>query len=141
MNWSEVEDVALVLTLVFCFLAFTVSGHCQDSQWRVLPEPAPKPVSFWTMRNWEEPPLRTNKQSLRSPWYVVPQVLAVGATVANVTRSRKAGAGYGDASVGTVGVGVLAFVCDRYVWRPLGLGLAAGVIGIRGYGAATRTYR
>ena len=86
MNWSKVpmpppEDVALVATLVVCFLAFATMGHCQET-WRVLPDPGPRKVQFWTVRKWEDPPLRTNRETLRSPWFLVPNVLAVGASAA-----------------------------------------------------------
>jgi hypothetical protein len=29
MNWSKIEDAAMGLTLVCCFLAFVATGHCQ----------------------------------------------------------------------------------------------------------------
>jgi hypothetical protein len=140
MTWSKVEDVALVTTLVVCFLAFATMGHCQET-WRVLPDPGPRKVQFWTARRWQDPPLRKNRETLRSPWYIVPHVLAIGASVANVTRARRAGAGWGDAAAGVIPLSALGFVMDRYVWRPFSVGIAGAVIGIRGYGAARGRYR
>lgn len=118
-----------------------ISGICpaktdkQKDGWRVLPEPKPRHVGFFTML-----PDRTNRQTLTSPWFIVPSVLAVGASVANVTRSRGAGAGWGDAATMLPVIG-LNYVMDRFVNRVFGLAGASYVIGVRTYGAATRTYR
>jgi hypothetical protein len=103
--------------------------------WRVLPEPKPRHVDFFTTL-----PHRSNRQTLTSPWFIVPSMLAIGASAANVTRSRAAGATWGDASAMLPVIG-LDYVLDRFVSRPLALVGAGYVVGLRGYGAITRTYK
>jgi hypothetical protein len=106
----------------------------------VFSKPAPyvpivRKPGFFTML-----PNRTNKQTLTSPWFIVPSVLAVGASAANVTRSRRAGAAWGDASAMLPLVG-LGYVMDRFVCRAFSVAGLGYVVGLRTYGAATGTYR
>ena len=144
---GKVEDMALTFVLIVCFLGLLKTAHCQTSpppsrsDWRILPDPAPKPPGFWTMRRASDPPLRTNKKTLKSPWYIVPNVLSIGASVANVTRSRKAGAAYGDAMAGAIPLAGFSYVFDRYVARFIAVAPPFYIIGLRTYGAVTKTYR
>jgi hypothetical protein len=145
MTWGKLDDLALYLTFLLCFLAVAVDTRCQEQPkqtgWKVVVEPAPRQVQFWTVRKWQEPPLRANKQTLRSPWFIVPHVLAVGASVANVTRARKAGAGYAGALGPLAVVGGLDFVADRYITRIISVGVAGYVIALRTRGAVKGTYQ
>ena len=100
-----------------------------------VPLPVVRKPGFFTML-----PNRTNRQTLASPWFIVPSALAVGASAANVTRSRRAGATWGDAAAMLPLVG-LGYVMDRFVCRAIGVAGLGYVVGLRTYGAATRTYR
>ena len=114
-----------------------LAGVCPPNrkEWRVLPEPKPRKVGFFTML-----PNRSNRQTLTSPWFIIPSILAVGASAANVTRSRRAGASWGDASAMLPVIG-LDYIMDRFVNRLFGVGASSYVIGLRTYGAATGSYR
>jgi hypothetical protein len=86
-------------------------------------------------------PNRTFKQTLTSPWFIVPNVLSGLASVANVTRSRRAGAGYAD-SMGTWGATVgISFFLDKYISRAFGVGVAGYDGIVRTVGAANGTYQ
>ena len=146
--WRRLEDTTLTCVLCLTVFGLLKTAHCQTNpappsrtNWRILPDPAPKPPGFWTVHRSADPPLRTNKQTLKSPWYIVPNVLSIGASVANVTRSRRAGAAYGDAMAGAIPLAGFSYVFDRYVARFIAVGPPFYIIGLRTYGAVTRTYK
>ena len=117
---------------------------CGVAMGQALPD-APQPQirhrGFFAVRRQSEPPLETNRQILRDPKFMVTHVLAFGASAINVSRSRAAGATYQDAMIGIGVVSVFDYLVYKYLHRPVGLGGAMYTIGLRGYGAATKTYK
>jgi hypothetical protein len=98
------------------------------------------PPSFWAVRKWNDPPLRTNGQMLRSPVFWLGATASFGASVWDVRRSHGAG-GYGDALGPWAGVTALDFVLGKYVWRPFSVFGAGWITWKHGYGAVTRKYQ
>jgi len=94
---------------------------------------------FFAVRRPGEPALATNRQLLK-PSFLVPHLAAIVASVANVTRARKAGAGYWDAGISVGAVSVLDVLTFKYISKPVGDGPAAYITAVRAYGAVTKTY-
>jgi hypothetical protein len=113
-----------------------VEVDCHAAPVPYVPPPiAPKP-GFFTLK-----PNRTSRQTLLSGWFLAPHLIAAGAAVANVTRSRAAGAGYGDALGPLAAVTGFDYLLDRFACRAFSVADAGYAITLRTYGAATRTYR
>src|ERR1700734_3942522 len=113
----------LVLWLILLFLVTVVAAYkalgqelpdapqLQKKEWRVLPEKSLKL------------PSRTNRQTLTSPWFIVPNALGVGVSILNVRRaeSRTPNASYSDALVPFVGLIPLNYLLYRFVSRPMAM--------------------
>jgi hypothetical protein len=106
--------------------------YSKSSEWRTVVVPERR-VGFWTVR-----PGRTSRETLRSPWFLVPHALAAIATTVAYRRSK--GESAADAFVPLVAVVGLDYAADRFLWRPLSVGAAGYTVGLYTYGAATRTF-
>jgi hypothetical protein len=132
-------------------VVMTVSVLCIAQEFPDAPMPQPKveekqPKFFTFARRDANKPLRTNRQTLKSPGFIVPQVLqymAVGISIARTRHSSTAPRGgelYADALVPAVIISAMSYGSDRLLWRPLGVGLAGFVIFRHSRAAATGRY-
>ncbi len=123
-----------------------VPTYRKTDEWKVVTVPAPK-VTFWTFR-----PMRTNRETLHSAAFWVPQVLQMGATAADAWTNRNKAYGccgrpmdHGgslalDAGLPAGAIFVGSYVADRFLGRFIGMGLAGYGIIRHGVGAATGKY-
>jgi hypothetical protein len=117
------------------------------STWRQLQELPPKGTTFWSMGKWDSPaPLRTNRETLRSPWFIVPEAAGwaacsidarVNRNSPNVPQGKEL---WLDACVPMMVSTPAHYLLDRFVSRPLGLIFPGYVITRHLRGAVTRVY-
>jgi hypothetical protein len=94
-------------------------------------------ITFFKFR-----PIRSNSQTLKSRWFIIPHVLAVGLAIAEVKRAKGYPPGsYVDALVPVGAISGIDYITDRFIWRPFSLVAVGYVIGHDGYGAVTRNYQ
>jgi hypothetical protein len=113
-----------------------------------MPQTTPEkpPVYFTFMDRNAVKPLRTNRQTLASPGFYVPQVLAYTAIAVDIDRTRHSanaprGADlYVDALLPAVVISAMSYGADRLLWRPLGTGLMGFVIFKHSRAAVTGRY-
>ena len=152
-------------TLLLLLAVLVALGMCLDAQgqqddedshyWHVLPdapEVQPEPHTF-TFGRFDSPhPLRTNRQTLHSPAFWIPQVATWVAVSADLARTHNQNYGtnstpmlhgpglYADALIPVAVCNLLSYGADRLMWRPLGWSLAAYVTTKHVRGAITKQY-
>ena len=86
---------------------------------------AGKPISVRDTRSsfFSYLPERTNRETLGSPWYLGPAAMAWASGVAVYRVNRANGATKVDCFVPLVAVTALAYPLDRWVWRPIAVGM------------------
>jgi hypothetical protein len=124
--------------IAICVLLSSAATAQNKNCWRVLDDPLPRPVNFWTVHKWEKPPLRTNRQTLRSPWFLIPHALAIVATTVDYRRNRPKD--WADAFVPLAVVTAADYGSDRFLWRPFSVAGASYLIVRHTVGAATGNY-
>lgn len=137
MNWPIFRGVLLLL-----ILASPAGAQLPDA-----PTPQPPPPTFWQVGRWDSPhALRSNRQTLKSPWFIIPQAVMWTAVIVDMKRAHldpNAPRGrelFVDAAIPAMVGSVMSYGSDRLIWRPLGLGIAAYVTFRHGRGAVTGTY-
>jgi len=96
------------------------------SAWAQLPDaPEPQaPVHFWTIRaDWQSPPLRSNRQVLKSWQFWAVHAAMYGAAIA-AFRSKHAGEEVHSEVPVLVSLTALDFLTDRYLGEPYAVGPA-----------------
>lgn len=143
---NEVNQMNVRLLLLLLLLA-SVCVSAQDIHWHVLTAPAPSPApTFWSVGRWDRLPLRTSAQTLKSPWFIAPWAAATTATIVDIRRNRNlpdvphGGELYVDSLV-PLGVCIpLGYLSDRFITRPISVGIATYFIARHTRGAITRQY-
>ncbi len=113
--------------------------------WREISPALPvRHVRTFSLRRATDPPLRSNRETLRSAGFWAPQIATGIAGAADVYVNRhnpKASQEIGiDTGVPLATGFVLSYLADRYLWRPIGWGFAAYGIALHTRGAATGKY-
>jgi hypothetical protein len=124
----------LLLLLTLCVNL----AHSQELPDNPQPQSTPRAFAFQ--------PARTNRQTLASPWFILPHAAAFGSAVLEKNRCQfsangaKAG-GWSDALVPVAIVTGLDYMLDRWVWRGVSLGASGYIITKDTYGAVTKQYQ
>ena len=101
--------------------------HKSVRQYPSLPEARieriPTTVHFWTIRGWQEPPLRTNKQVFRSKVFLAEHV---GGAIAMIVacRTRNSGEDWESGVPAIAGMLGMDYITYRFVNGPTAIGPA-----------------
>jgi hypothetical protein len=119
----------LGLLLVLCF----TPAFSQEPVWPATPQPQPvktweqykgKPATFFTFRsNWQAPPLRSNRQTFKSPTFLLSQAAMVGSMIV-ACRNRRSGEAWHSEAPAVAGVFGLDYLMARFFGEPFALGPA-----------------
>jgi hypothetical protein len=147
--------IGVLLLLLAVLVALGMCLDAQGQQWHVLPdapEVQPEPHTFSFGRFDSPHPLRTNRQTLHSPAFWIPQVATWVAVSADLVRTRNQPYGtsghpmlhgpglYADALIPVAVCNLLSYGSDRLLWRPIGWGLAGFVVYKHARAAITQQY-
>ena len=93
------------------------------------PEPQPKPVHVYTFRkSWQDPPLRTNRRTFTSKYFIVAEGISFAAMA--VACSRKGTGEHWDSEAPAWGAQFgLGYLTDRYMDELYTLGIAGYMTG------------
>jgi hypothetical protein len=118
-------------------------NSCGWHQYTILP---PDPPTFWTFA-----PNRPFRSTLRSPWFLIPEVVGDGLAVWDWKRSKcgpnaKTGNNpcsgfWGERGIAMIAVPAFQWVIDSKVSRPVGLVPVGILIGKSVYSLATGRYQ
>ena len=117
--------------LLVAFLSIPAWAQFPDaptpSAWHVLALEPPRRITFWSTA-----PNRSFRSTLRSPWFIVPQVVGAGLAVWDYKRSECKGnvpchQFWSERGIPIIVVAALQIPLDAKVSRPVGL-IPAGVL-------------
>ena len=146
-----------LLITMLCGVAFAQLPSAPERQ--VMPNERPTTRSFRVVEGAAHPqqtrirtfamlPNRTNKQTLASPWFIVPHALAFAAGIFEEKRcehvvipGRPTVGGWGDALVPGLVATPMDYVIDRFIQRGISLGDAGYIIGRETYGGISKRYQ
>jgi hypothetical protein len=140
--------VVKLLSLVLLLCSFCFVSIAQELPGAPVPQISVEHPKFFDGWQQGKDHIRTNKQTMKSPWFWAPEMMMYSAVIIDVkinqglpaTRGLSGKEMYLDALLPAVACTGMHYVADRWVWRPVGLGLVGYFIVRHTNGAARQVY-